>query len=251
MHSRLLVGSTLLFVCLPSFGNALAGNAEQNVTLEHQLQIPGAVLNPGSYTFSIEDTMQDRTVVRIDTVNKSTHYLVLAVPNGKLVGSAQDGLILFTARDEKTQALKGWMCPDCTSPLEFVYPKMEALKITDDSGESVLAVDPESEKLPSNLSADDMKVVTLWLLSPKRITAGDQQKSLTAEKYQAPNSASAPSSAAKTPTTPAASEPVSARGRLPQTAGNTFSFALWGLLAIVIALGLRLTRVRTSSRKNE
>lgn len=251
MLSRLLVGSTLLSVCLPFLANGRSANAEQNVILARDLQIPGTILKPGSYIFSIEDAMQDRTVVRIETADKNTHYLVLTVPNAKLSGSVQNGLILFNSANDATQALKGWSCPACVTALEFVYPKEEAAKIIADTGDSVLAVDPQSEKLPTNLSADDMKVVTLWLLSPKRIPAGDHKEELTAEKYEGPNSASAPSPIPKAHASLAANRTVSAGGRLPQTASNTFSFALWGLLALVTALGLRLKRTRTSLRKEE
>lgn len=279
MFSRLFVGLSLLFICLP-FTNARAANSDQTVTLDHQLQIPGAVLKPGSYTFSVEDRMQDRAIVRIDA-GKNTYYIVLTVPNGKLPPSrTRNGLILFNSKDEKKQVLEGWMCPGCASGLEFVYPKLEAAKITGD-GNSVLAVDPASDKLPANLSADDMKVVTLWLLSPKRITAEDHEKGVVAEKYKGENGAPAPAQTAETSTRPTPSEPTrastgstsqnspnqtspaelaqnqvpnesappsrvhnhaNASARLPKTASNTFSLALWGLLALVTALGLRLKR---------
>jgi hypothetical protein len=64
----------------------------------------------------------------------------------------------------------------------LVYPKLEAAKITGDTGEAVLAVDPESDKLPANLPPDDMKVVTLWLLSPERVEAGHHGVGLKAAK---------------------------------------------------------------------
>ncbi len=186
---KYFIGSILLCVWLGSFPSGAAQNTTQNVRLDQELQIPGDVLKPGNYTFSVEDTMRDRAIVRIENADKEKHYLVLAVPNTKPLGEAvQNGLILFQSKNDKKQVLKGWACPGCATSLEFVYPRLEAAKITADSGESVLAVDPESDKLPVKLGADDMKVVTLWLLSPKRVTAEDKEKGVVAKKYKAPQS---------------------------------------------------------------
>ena len=90
-------------------------------------------------------------------------------------------------------------------PLEFVYPKLEAVKLTDDSTQPVLAVDPTYDKLPSNLSADDMKVVTLWLLSPERITADNVGKGVKAVKYTPDANVSSQETASNS--APAASQP--------------------------------------------
>ncbi|MGH9583696.1 MAG: LPXTG cell wall anchor domain-containing protein, partial [Bryobacteraceae bacterium] len=122
--------------------------------------------------------------------------------------------------------------------LEFVYPKSEAVKITDASAQPVLAVAPESDHLPATLSADDMKVVTLWLLTPKRIMAGNRGKGVKAVKYSGSGLGNAGGQT---------SEMASARPpakRLPKTASDTFSLALWGLLSIMAAGGLYARRRR-------
>ncbi len=129
--------------------------------------------------------MRDRTIVRIESTDKDEHYLVLTVPNAKVSSDgARNGLIMFHSKDEKKHVLKGWTCPGCAGSLEFVYPKLEAVKIMGATGEPVLAVDPESDNLPVKLSGDDMKVVTLWLLAPKRITAEDHTPGVVAQKYE-------------------------------------------------------------------
>jgi hypothetical protein len=196
--------------------------------------------------------MRDRAIVRIENAEKNEHYLVLSVPNGTLPRQAQNGLILFNSNNDQRHVLRGWLCPECTSALEFVYPKLEAVKITENSGESVLAVDPESDKLPVKLSADDMKIVTLWLLSPKRITADNRGEGVNAAKYQSGKNVSGETLAADVSQRPARVDAASALrslsqdqpSRLPKTASNTFSLALYGLLAIVAAAGLRMRRIR-------
>ena len=115
--------------------------------------------------------MADRAIVRIsNTQDPAEHYFVLTVPDPKVSVDANDHLAYFKGANS-VEPVRAWQCGDCAAPLEFVYPKAEAVKLTDDNAETVMAVDPSYDKLPSNLTQDDMKVVTLWLLSPKQINA--------------------------------------------------------------------------------
>jgi hypothetical protein len=56
------------------------------------------------------------------------------VNSRKLASDNSKGIILFNAADEKLQILRGWVCPSCAQGLEFVYPKLDALKITAETG---------------------------------------------------------------------------------------------------------------------
>lgn len=160
-----------------------AGTDSQTVTLERKTEIPGATLNSGEYTFEVEDRLQDRAIIRITDLKKKSHELVLAVPNEKLEGAQPNQVLLLQSSDGKKQALQGWKCASCTLTLEVVYPKKDAVKLTGEMGKPVLAVDPTYDKLPKNLSADDMKVVTLWLLKPKEVTPDQKGKGLEAAKW--------------------------------------------------------------------
>jgi hypothetical protein len=222
---RKIFPAPLFLIALLSAGTqTFAASNAQQIAIKGDLQIPGDVLKPGNYTFSVEDRMSDRTVVRISNdADTSQHFLLLAVPSAKLSASAEKGIVLFKTADPSRQILRGWACADCGNPLELVYPKLEAAKITGDTGESVLAVDPASDKLPANLSPDDMKVVTLWLLSPERVEAGHRGVGLTAAKYQ-----------------------TASRRHLPQTASNFYWLALLGSLSLGASLVMRAARLRKS-----
>lgn len=185
MISRFTLLSTVLAASFVAAGSTYAQTAttSQTITLSDKLTIPGASLKPGDYTFSIEDRLADRAIVRITSQDQGKHFLLLTVPSDKLGQAGSDGLIRFSNTKGNRQVLRGWACSGCMPALEFVYPKAEAAKLTDEAAEPVLAVDPAYDKLPPNLTADDMKVVTLWLLSPERITADNKGKGLKAEKY--------------------------------------------------------------------
>ena len=172
-----------LVLGVASTGSVLLGQDSQTVTLDHKLQIPGATLKPGEYTFAVEDRLQDRAIIRVTDTKKNSHELVLAVPNEKLNQSERGKLIFFPAANSDKQILQGWMCPNCQAALEVVYPKNDAVKITGETAKAVMAVDPTYDKLPKNLAPDDMKVVTLWLLSPEEITPAQKGKGVEAAKY--------------------------------------------------------------------
>jgi hypothetical protein len=209
-----------------------AGRDAQNIVITEAMQIPQATLQPGSYSLSIEDRIKDRAVVRVSSLNNKQHFLVLAVNSRKLASDNSKGIILFNAADERLQILRGWVCPRCAQGLEFVYPKLDALKITAETGQAVLAVDPAFDKLPDSLSSDDMKVVTLWLLSPERITPDRRGSGLKVAKYEA--------SPVTRPDTKAV---ASVHGKhLPKTAGNTFSLAFWGAALLLAGFAVRLAR---------
>jgi len=223
------------FCAVLVFGASLlhgAGRDTQNIVITEAMQIPQATLQPGSYSLSIEDRLSDRAVVRISSLNSNQHFLVLAVNSRKLVSDSSRGIILFDPADEKLQILRGWVCPNCTQGLEFVYPKLDALKITAETGQKVLAVDPAFDKLPDALSSDDMKVVTLWLLSPERITPDRRGSGLKVVRYE-----HAPAMR------PSTKMVASVRHQhLPKTAGNTLSLAAWGAGLLLAGCALRLRR---------
>jgi hypothetical protein len=216
------------------FGASLlhgAGRDTQNIVITEAMQIPQATLQPGSYSLSIEDRVRDRAVVRVSSLNNKQHFLMLAVNSRKLVSDNSKGIILFNAADEKLQILRGWVCPGCTQGLEFVYPKLDGLKITAETGQPVLAVDPAFDKLPDALSPDDMKAVTLWQLSPERITADRRGSGLKVVRYE--------DSAKRLNTNTVASV---RHKHLPKTASNTFSLAAWGAAFLLAGCALRLRR---------
>ena len=192
-------------------GSLSAAVTSQTITLEHSLQIPGATLAPGEYQFSVEDRLSDRAIVRIHNTASGEHQFLLTVPNATLGKKTISSLVLFSVPDKGITILRGWLCPGCQQPLEMVYPKAEAAQLTADTGQPVIAADPAYDKLPANLSADDMKVVTLWLLSPERVS-NQHGVGLRAAKY-------ADSTTNK---------------NLPETASDTYSFAAAGIVFLVI-----------------
>ena len=215
-----------------------AANDAETVTLDRQTEIPGSTLQPGKVKLEVEDRLQDRAIVRITEANGSNHELVLSVPNKKLNASGASDLIFFPATNSGKQTVKAWKCQSCSAPLEFVYPKDQAVAVTQDTGKAVMAVDPAYDKLPKNLSPDDMKVVTLWLLAPKTVTADGKgsgvEPTKLADLRRQNTRTPASDTVASSATTP---DPA-----MPHTAGSTSEYALAGLLFLSASAMLTLGR---------
>ncbi len=192
-----------------------AATDSQRITVDEKMQVPGTTLKAGEYLISVEDRLQDRAIVRIENARSKAHELLLAVPSEKLSSAGSGELIFFPNGDSNKKVLQGWMCGSCKVALEFVYPKAEAVKITGVSAKPVLAVDPTYDKLPKNLSPDDMKVVTLWLLSPKEITADQKGKGVEAAKVADLKKQTETASASPTAPTPVTGSEVAANSQPP------------------------------------
>lgn len=228
----MMLGFALLYLTSVLKGQAV--HDAENVVLTKQVKIPTATLAPGKYTVEVEDRMRDRAIIRIANQATGAHYLVLSVPNPRLRSANSDGLRFFPASGSGAETLQAWTDPETKTALELVYPKLEAVAITAESGTSAMAVDPSSDRLPDNLTLDDMKVVTLWLLSPKRITAGHHGEGIAAVKYSSENPVK--------PNAPLMASTAQKPNRLPKTASNLYLFFSAGLASLILAFALRTAR---------
>jgi hypothetical protein len=198
---------------------------------------PGTVLQPGMYSIRIVDHLQDRYLVSIEGKGKSSRATFIAVPSKTLSGHS--GVINWATAPSGEAALRGVVFKSGPAPLEFVYPKDEAVSLAKANGLEVLAVDPASEgKSPelAQLSKDDMEIVTLWMLTPERVNAQASDVKISASKYQAKETQPSNQQVAML------NKPAILK-RLPHTASALPLILLAGMLAAVAAGLLRLRRV--------
>jgi hypothetical protein len=122
--------------------------------------------------------------------------------------------------------------PGTSSFIEFVYPKDEAVSIAKVNFAKVPAIDPASEgiSVDPSLSRDDMKLVTLWLLSSTRVGPSDSKPSIKAERYK----------------TASYVQPKPALAALPHTAGSLPILLLASLSSLAAAILLRFRRLSMS-----
>ncbi len=279
---RHLLLSALLLSSVPAampvaYAAALSSPADSSLlterfTVDGNTAVPGTVLKNGTYVIRVVDHMSDRSILRIEDEKGKALSTFLGVPNASIGGG--QGPVVWGGGSEHDRALRGFNFPGSFS-VEFVYPKAEAVKIALSHSSQVNAIDPESDNLPSkekNLTNDDMRMVTLWTLSPTKVDG--KTPAIAAEKYKPavqpvsapplvarneppaplpPRATPSPSAASTRPSTSAAPAPVAPAARkpvarralataLPHTASELPAVLLAGVVALFGLFSLRLRR---------
>ena len=156
----------------------------QDFSLVKATEIPGGTLKPGDYTIQILDQLSDRMIVRVDNTNGKQHSIFLGIPHSAFADASGSGPADWRIGAQSSPALRGFAFSN-GSTVEFVYPKAEAATIATKNAAKVVAVDPESEGRPqlTKMSQDDMKVVTLWMLTLTTAAPNSKTPALLAQRY--------------------------------------------------------------------
>lgn len=143
----LLFGALVLFGLLPS-ARADEWNKRTVVTLNEPVEVPGVVLQPGTYVFKLMDSPANRHIVQIYNQDETHLYAtILAIPNYRLK-PADKTVIGFEERPSSSpEALKAWFYPGDQYGQEFVYPKSRGLEIAKATNQNVLTM-PELTSSP-------------------------------------------------------------------------------------------------------
>jgi len=219
---------SLLF--LPTLQASAADTPASNIHLSNPAKVPGITLDPGSYSIRIIGKLSDRVILKVTGVSTNVSVDFLGIPNSSLTGSP--GIAMWSQPVAGTTYLRGWVPPGRSSMIEFVYPKEEAVSIATVNQAKVPAIDPASEgrSVDPSLSKEDMKLVTLWLLSSTRVGPSDSKPSIKAERYNIASNA----------------QPKPPIAALPHTATALPILLLASLSSLATALLLRFRRLNLS-----
>jgi hypothetical protein len=193
-----------LIICLLVFGATIGiltpwlqadeWNKRTKVVLKEPLQIPGTVLQPGTYWFKLLDVSSTRNIVCITNEKENHLYaIVLAIPNYRLTPKENIVLGFWETPRGTPLALRSWFYPGDNFGQEFAYPKKAALKIAAEERAPVPAV---SEEIAPKLVAppepapiiSELKATPLELVPPPPIepalaaTAAQETPKKAAEK---------------------------------------------------------------------
>ncbi len=198
---------------------------------------PGVVLQPGTYSIRVVDHLEDRFLVTVEGNGGVSKATFIAVPTKSFI--KQSGPVNWGTSPNAKAAMRGFVFSDNNSALEFVYPKDEAVSLAKANGIPVLAVDPASEGRPpelAQLSASDMQTVTLWMLTPERVSGQASNVAISAAKYQSKTGGSPNPQVASLGKVPTGLK------QLPHTASMLPLTLLCGILATLAAGFLRIGR---------
>ncbi len=117
----ILCGALLCVLAVP-MAQADPWNKKTIVTLNDSLEIPGMVLDPGTYIFQLADSQSNRHIVQIWTED-GQHLIttILAVPAYRQRPADESVFNLDERPADAPMALREWFYPGDNTGQEFVY----------------------------------------------------------------------------------------------------------------------------------
>lgn len=223
-----LVCVGMLGVMLPQ-AKADEWNQKTTITFSGPVEIPGQVLNAGTYVFKLAGSMSDRNIVEVFNKNENHLYgIFLAIPDYRLKPTGKP-IITFEERAAGTpEAVKAWFYPGDNYGHEFVYPKAKAVELAKANKQPVAS-------MPNELAANTTKP-TKTMQEP-HVMAMKQ----TPLKAQKPTDEEVEIAEVFTPPPPAAQTQAAAKmpKKLPKTASPLPLVGLIGFLSLGTAGLLR------------
>jgi hypothetical protein len=146
----LLVGLGFLGGMVP---RAAADESDQKTTFTFSgpVEIPGQVLQAGTYVFKLAGSESDRDVVQV--FNKDENHLYgtfLAIPDQRLRPAGKPIITFDETPAGSPEAVKAWFYPGDDYGHEFVYPKSKAVRLAKSSNTPV-------PSMPAELAANTTK----------------------------------------------------------------------------------------------
>lgn len=122
--------TTFAFVCvgvlgvMPPQAIAADGNQETVFTFSAPVEIPGRVLDPGTYVFKLADSLTDRDIVLVFDKDESHLYgTYLVIPDYRLKPTGNTTLTFEERAPGDPEAVRAWFYPGEYYGHVFVYPK--------------------------------------------------------------------------------------------------------------------------------
>jgi LPXTG-motif cell wall-anchored protein len=149
-HTRILY-TLFLFAAgmwlLPAKAGA-QGDAQRRamMTLTEPAEIPGTVLQPGTYVVKVMDYRDEKEIVQFSSEDEKTVFAtVLAIRDRRVrTDDGQTGFVYFQRLEGSPIALKSWYYGGDEWGEVFVYPRSKAVVIAQATHEPVVATPVES-----------------------------------------------------------------------------------------------------------
>ena len=201
------------------------------------VQVPGAVLEPGTYVLKLLSSESNRHIVQITNERGDKVYTtILAIPNYRLTPQGNTVFNWWETPTGNPRALRAWFYPGDNFGQEFAYPKGMSAKIAEVAHVPVPTVTAETP--------EELKSAPVAVVQPS-----GEEKQLPKETYTppvepqpepVPEPVTPP--VAATPATPEPQTPPSPAPAptMPRT-GSPYEFYLGvGILALTAGLTLRV-----------
>jgi hypothetical protein len=145
-------GATSLF-CLANPARAGEWNQQVTLTFSNPVEIPGHVLEPGTYVFELGlgNTSQYEHIVRVYNKSKDHLYgMFMTIPDHRLTRTNKPVLEFAESPVGSPEAIYAWFYPEDKTGHEFVYPKSEAMRLAKANNRPVASMPDETNIASEN-----------------------------------------------------------------------------------------------------
>jgi len=197
------------------------------LTVATPVEVPGTILDPGTYVVKLVETQADRDVVTITSEDgKKVYATVICAPHPTTEAPRHATFVFYNVPEGANKVLHTWYAPNDSIGLDFIYPPDRAAALRQETNEEVPALTAEQSNALSSRAAPP--AVTTDAEPPK------------AAEAPVPPPPPAPAVAAQAPPAPQpAALTADASETLPKTASRTPLVLAAGILALGVASGLR------------
>jgi len=212
---------------------ALAGSVRADVppedkstiTISDPLEVPGAVLEPGTYVVKLVDSQSDHNIVMFTSADERKVYaLALATPHVAARDPKNATFVFYTSADGSNKALRTWYTSGNRYGNDFVYPPDRAAALQNATNAEVPSLTAEQTRELANRPAPAAVVSDAEPAPP------------------APAAVPAPVPPAPADSDNGAMTTADASSTLPKTASSTPLLLAAGALSLALACGLRVAR---------
>jgi hypothetical protein len=122
--SGIAIAAALLVAMSAPVLRADSANKKTVLAVSEAVQVPGAVLQPGTYVFELPNNPLDRNIVRVFDEDQS-HLLTtfMAIPDYRSTPTNHTVIQLEEREANAPQAIHTWFYAGESDGLEFIYPK--------------------------------------------------------------------------------------------------------------------------------
>lgn len=133
--------SLLAVTGLAAMLSADAWNKKTELTVNENIQVPGATLTPGKYVVKLVDSQSNRHIVQFTNEREDQVIsTVLAIPNQRLQPTGESEFSFYETTVGGAPAMRAWFYPGDSFGQEFAYPEQTAMQLAKATGENVPSV---------------------------------------------------------------------------------------------------------------
>ena len=215
--------AVLVAVALASAVRAdVAPARKSTLTITTPLEVPGTVLDPGTYVVKLVDTESNRNIVTFMSADETKVFATaIATPHVAAEDPHHSTFVFYAVPEGSTKVLRTWFAPEDRYGQDFVYPAERAAALRETTNTDVPVMTAEQSREIAERS------------KPAAVVA-EARPAPAPPPEQAP--AAAPPSDSDRAPAPMTADATTA---LPHTASRTPLLLAAGVLALGIAGGLR------------